>query len=75
MSLKTSTEAAHALSSTARTVNRWAKIQGIGTMYGVQRLFTDADIEQLRKFVKHRKGNPLMGKEQPESYRRKKMKK
>lgn len=73
--LHTSAEVAKALSSTARTINRWAKNQEVGTLYGVQRLFTDADIEQLRSLVKSRKGNPLMGKNQPDAYRRKKMKK
>jgi hypothetical protein len=63
--LHTSAQAAAELGSTARTVNRWALLKGIGEVVGVQRLFTAADIRTLRGLVRHSRGNPLMGKKQP----------
>lgn len=61
----TAAEVAQALGSSTRTVNRWATLRSLGQKVGVQRLFTNADIRELRKLVQPSRGNPQMGKDQP----------
>lgn len=65
MKLSTANEVAATLQSSGRTIRRHAVTNDIGTVIGSQRLFTASDISKLRKLVRTRPGNPLMGPNQP----------
>lgn len=69
--IMTAVDVAEILSSSARTVRRHAADGNIGLVIGVQRLFNAADVEQLRGRIRPHSGNPLMGKDQPETWRKK----
>ena len=69
----TALQVAEQLSTSARTVRRHAAEKNIDEVIGVQRLFAAADVEQLRGHIRPTRGNPLMGKEQPKTWHKKKL--
>lgn len=62
--LSTAVDIAHEIGVHKATINRIARTNDIGTFLGNQRVFSDADIAEIKRLCKVEKGNPNFVKKQ-----------
>ena len=58
MKLSTAEQVATKIKCSKCTVHRWALRLNVGRLYGITRLFSDADISKIKSHVQQTAGNP-----------------